>query len=216
MSASDHNQMISRRGLMLVLSSPSGAGKSSISRHLLEQDNNLYLSVSATSRKRRPGEVEGRDYSFVSTEEFQLMINRGDFYEYAKVFDNYYGTPKASVEAKMQEGKDVLFDIDWQGTQQMKAQARDDLVSVFILPPSIAELEKRLNKRGQDTAEVVAKRMSKAADEMSHYPEYDYIIVNENLEASVRQVQAILAAERLKRDRLTGLTGFMKSLRDGH
>lgn len=216
MSASDHNQMISRRGLMLVLSSPSGAGKSSISRHLLEQDNNLYLSVSATSRKRRPGEVEGRDYSFVSTEEFQLMINRGDFYEYAKVFDNYYGTPKAPVEAKMQEGKDVLFDIDWQGTQQMKAQARDDLVSVFILPPSIAELEKRLNKRGQDTAEVVAKRMSKAADEMSHYPEYDYIIVNENLEASVGQVQAILAAERLKRDRLTGLTGFMKSLRDGH
>ena len=216
MSASDHNQMISRRGLMLVLSSPSGAGKSSISRHLLEQDSNLYLSVSATSRKRRPGEVEGRDYSFVSTEEFQLMINRGDFYEYAKVFDNYYGTPKAPVEAKMQEGKDVLFDIDWQGTQQMKAQARDDLVSVFILPPSIAELEKRLNKRGQDTAEVVAKRMSKAADEMSHYPEYDYIIVNENLEASVRQVQAILAAERLKRDRLTGLTGFMKSLRDGH
>ena len=201
---------------MLVLSSPSGAGKSSISRHLLEQDNNLYLSVSATSRKRRPGEVEGRDYSFVSTEEFQLMINRGDFYEYAKVFDNYYGTPKAPVEAKMQEGKDVLFDIDWQGTQQMKAQARDDLVSVFILPPSIAELEKRLNKRGQDTAEVVAKRMSKAADEMSHYPEYDYIIVNENLEASVGQVQAILAAERLKRDRLTGLTGFMKSLRDGH
>ena len=216
MSASDHNQMISRRGVMLVLSSPSGAGKSSISRHLLEQDSNLYLSVSATSRKRRPGEVEGRDYSFVSTEEFQLMINRGDFYEYAKVFDYYYGTPKAPVEAKMQEGKDVLFDIDWQGTQQMKAQARDDLVSVFILPPSIAELEKRLNKRGQDTAEVVAKRMSKAADEMSHYPEYDYIIVNENLEASVRQVQAILAAERLKRDRLTGLTGFMKSLRDGH
>ena len=216
MSTSDHNQMISRRGLMLVLSSPSGAGKSSISRHLLEQDSNLYLSVSATSRKRRPGEVEGRDYSFVSTEEFQLMINRGDFYEYAKVFDNYYGTPKAPVEAKMQEGKDVLFDIDWQGTQQMKAQARYDLVSVFILPPSIAELEKRLNKRGQDTAEVVAKRMSKAADEMSHYPEYDYIIVNENLEASVGQVQAILAAERLKRDRLTGLTGFMKSLRDGH
>ena len=216
MSASDHNQMISRRGVMLVLSSPSGAGKSSISRHLLEQDSNLYLSVSATSRKRRPGEVEGRDYSFVSTEEFQLMINRGDFYEYAKVFDHYYGTPKAPVEAKMQEGKDVLFDIDWHGTQQMKAQARDDLVSVFILPPSIAELEKRLNKRGQDTAEVVAKRMSKAADEMSHYPEYDYIIVNENLEASVRQVQAILAAERLKRDRLTGLTGFMKSLRDGH
>ena len=216
MSASTQNQMISRRGLMLVLSSPSGAGKSSISRHLLEQDDNLYLSVSATSRKRRPGEVEGRDYSFVSTEEFQLMINRGDFYEYAKVFDNYYGTPKAPVESKMREGQDVLFDIDWQGTQQMKAQARDDLVSVFILPPSIAELEKRLNKRGQDTADVVAKRMSKASDEMSHYPEYDYIIVNHNLEESVAQVRAILDAERHKRDRLTGLTDFMKSLRDGH
>lgn len=210
------NQMISRRGLMLVLSSPSGAGKSSISRFLLDNDPNLYLSVSATSRKRRPGEVEGRDYSFVSTEEFQLMINRGDFYEYAKVFENYYGTPKAPVEKKMLEGKDILFDIDWQGTQQMKAQARDDLVSVFILPPSVAELEKRLNKRGQDAPEVVAKRMSKAADEMSHYPEYDYIIVNHDLEASVAQVQSILDAERNKRDRLTGLTDFMKSLRDGH
>jgi len=131
-------------------------------------------------------------------------------------FDNYYGTPKAPVEAKMRDGQDVLFDIDWQGTQQMKAQARDDLVSVFILPPSIAELEKRLNKRGQDSAEVVAKRMSKAADEMSHYPEYDYIIVNHNLEESVAQVRAILDAERHKRDRLTGLTDFMKSLRDGH
>ncbi len=209
-------QMISRRGLMLVLSSPSGAGKSSISRHLLDNDPNLHLSVSATSRKRRPGEVEGRDYSFVSTEQFQLMINSDEFYEYAKVFDNYYGTPKAPVMDKMSKGKDVLFDIDWQGTQQMKAQARDDLVSVFILPPSIAELEKRLNKRGQDSPEVVAKRMSKAADEMSHYPEYDYIIVNHDLADSVAQVQSILNAERHKRDRLTGLTDFMKTLRDGH
>lgn len=216
MAQTGQTQMIPRRGLMLVLSSPSGAGKSSISRFLLENDPNLYLSVSATSRKRRPGEVEGRDYSFVSTEEFQLMINRGDFYEYAKVFDHYYGTPKKPVEQKMAEGKDVLFDIDWQGTQQMKAQARDDLVSVFILPPSIAELEKRLNKRGQDSAETVAKRMSKASDEMSHYPEYDYIIVNHDLEDSVAQVQSILNAERHKRDRLTGLTQFMKSLRDGH
>lgn len=216
MAQTGQTQMIPRRGLMLVLSSPSGAGKSSISRFLLENDPNLYLSVSATSRKRRPGEVEGRDYSFVSTEEFQLMINRGDFYEYAKVFDHYYGTPKKPVEQKMAEGKDVLFDIDWQGTQQMKSQARDDLVSVFILPPSIAELEKRLNKRGQDSAETVAKRMSKASDEMSHYPEYDYIIVNHDLEDSVAQVQSILNAERHKRDRLTGLTQFMKSLRDGH
>jgi len=207
---------ISRRGLMLVLSSPSGAGKSSISRRLLEEDDNLHLSISATSRKRRPGEVEGVDYSFVSTEEFQLMINQNRFLEYAKVFDNYYGTPRAQVEDKMNQGKDVLFDIDWQGTQQLKARARDDLVSVFILPPSIAELENRLNKRGQDTPEVVARRMSKAADEMSHYPEYDYIIVNVDLDASVRQVKSILMAERLRRDRQTGLTGFVKSLRDGH
>ena len=162
---------VNRRGLMLVLSSPSGAGKSSISRQLLDADDNLFLSVSATSRKRRPGEVEGVDYSFVSTEDFQLMINGQDFMEYAKVFDHYYGTPKAPVEKQLADGRDVLFDIDWQGTQQIKAQARDDLVSVFILPPSIAELERRLNKRGQDSPETVAKRMSKASDEMSHYPE---------------------------------------------
>lgn len=207
---------ISRRGLMLVLSSPSGAGKSSISRHLLDADPDLYLSVSATSRKRRPGEVEGKDYSFVSAENFQMMINQDAFYEYAKVFDHYYGTPKAPVEKQIADGKDVLFDIDWQGTQQMKAHARDDLVSIFILPPSIPELEKRLNKRGQDSPEVVARRMSKAADEMSHYPEYDYIIVNHDLAESVALVQAILTAERLKRYRQTGLTDFMKSLRDGH
>ena len=207
---------IKRRGLMLVLSSPSGAGKSSISRQLLDADDNLFLSVSATSRKRRPGEVEGVDYSFVSTEDFQLMINGQDFMEYAKVFDHYYGTPKDPVEKQLAEGRDVLFDIDWQGTQQIKAQARDDLVSVFILPPSIAELERRLNKRGQDSPETVAKRMSKAADEMSHYPEYDYIIVNHDLDQSVARVKAILEAERLKRDRQIGLTDFVKNLRDGH
>jgi guanylate kinase len=209
-------QPINRRGLMLVLSSPSGAGKSSISRQLLEADDNLHLSVSATSRKRRPGEVEGVDYSFVSNEDFQLMINRDDFFEYAKVFDHYYGTPKAPVDAQLSRGRDVLFDIDWQGTQQLKAKARDDLVSVFILPPSIAELERRLNKRGQDSSETVARRMSEAASEMSHYPEYDYIIVNYDLGESVKMVQSILAAERLRRDRQTGLTEFVKSLRDGH
>ena len=207
---------IRRRGLMLVLSSPSGAGKSSISRQLLDADDNLFLSVSATSRKRRPGEVEGVDYSFVCTEDFQLMINGQDFMEYAKVFDHYYGTPKAPVEKKLAEGRDVLFDIDWQGTQQIKAQARDDLVSVFILPPSIAELERRLNKRGQDSPATVANRMSEAADEMSHYPEYDYIIVNHDLDQSVARVKAILEAERLKRDRQIGLTDFVKNLRDGH
>jgi len=144
------------------------------------------------------------------------MINRDDFFEYAKVFDHYYGTPKAPVDAQLSRGRDVLFDIDWQGTQQLKAKARDDLVSVFILPPSIAELERRLNKRGQDSPETVARRMSEAASEMSHYPEYDYIIVNYDLGESVKMVQSILAAERLRRDRQTGLTEFVKSLRDGH
>ena len=179
---------ISRRGLMLVLSSPSGAGKSSISRRLLESEDNLHLSVSATSRKRRPGEVEGVDYQFVNNEEFRLMINNDEFLEYAKVFDHYYGTPRAQVEGNLASGRDVLFDIDWQGTQQLKASAREDLVSVFILPPSVAELERRLMKRGQDTAEVVARRMAEASSEMSHYAEYDYIIINEDLDASVERV----------------------------
>ncbi|CAI8413013.1 MAG: Guanylate kinase [SAR116 cluster bacterium MED-G04] len=206
---------ISRRGLMLVLSSPSGAGKSSISRRLLESEDNLHLSVSATSRKRRPGEVEGVDYQFVNNEEFRLMINNDEFLEYAKVFDHYYGTPRAQVEGNLASGRDVLFDIDWQGTQQLKASAREDLVSVFILPPSVAELERRLMKRGQDTAEVVARRMAEASSEMSHYAEYDYIIINEDLDASVERVASILMAERLRRDRQTGLTGFVKSLREG-
>ncbi|PDH66232.1 MAG: guanylate kinase [SAR116 cluster bacterium MED-G04] len=206
---------ISRRGLMLVLSSPSGAGKSSISRRLLASEDNLHLSVSATSRKRRPGEVEGVDYQFVNNEDFRLMINNDEFLEYAKVFDHYYGTPRAQVEGNLASGRDVLFDIDWQGTQQLKASAREDLVSVFILPPSVAELERRLMKRGQDTAEVVARRMAEASSEMSHYAEYDYIIINEDLDASVERVASILMAERLRRDRQTGLTGFVKSLREG-
>ena len=206
---------ISRRGLMLVLSSPSGAGKSSISRRLLASEDNLHLSVSATSRKRRPGEVEGVDYQFVNNEEFRLMINNDEFLEYAKVFDHYYGTPRAQVEGNLASGRDVLFDIDWQGTQQLKASAREYLVSVFILPPSVAELERRLMKRGQDTAEVVARRMAEASSEMSHYAEYDYIIINEDLDASVERVASILMAERLRRDRQTGLTGFVKSLREG-
>lgn len=206
---------ISRRGLMLVLSSPSGAGKSSISRRLLASEDNLHLSVSATSRKRRPGEVESVDYQFVNNEDFRLMINNDEFLEYAKVFDHYYGTPRAQVEGNLASGRDVLFDIDWQGTQQLKASAREDLVSVFILPPSVAELERRLMKRGQDTAEVVARRMAEASSEMSHYAEYDYIIINEDLDASVERVASILMAERLRRDRQTGLTGFVKSLREG-
>lgn len=207
---------INRRGLMLVLSSPSGAGKSSISRRLLEIDENISLSISATSRKRRPGEVEGKDYHFVSPEDFQIMIHENQFLEYAKVFDHYYGTPSEKVMDTLGRGADILFDIDWQGTQSLKATARDDLVSVFILPPSYRELEIRLKKRNQDTDQEVAKRMSKAADELSHFPEYDYIVINHELEDSVRQIHAILKAERQRRHRQNGLTDFVRNLQAGY
>jgi guanylate kinase len=206
---------ISRRGLMLVLSSPSGAGKTTISRALLKRDRNLTMSVSVTTRMKRPGEVEGQDYFFIDPTEFNLMVNRGELLEYAKVFGHYYGTPKGPVEKALGAGRDVLFDIDWQGTQQLKASARADLVSVFILPPSTAELEKRLRTRAQDSAKVVAERMAKAADEMSHWAEYDYIIVNRDVTESVARVDAILAAERLRRDRQVGLSDFVKGLREG-
>ena len=204
---------ITKRGLMLVLSSPSGAGKTSICKKLLQQDTGLVLSVSATTRKRRPGEVEGKDYQFLSIQEFESKINKSQFLEYAKVFGNYYGTPAQLVERSLKSGVDVLFDIDWQGTQQLKARARQDLVSVFILPPSIKELEKRLFNRAQDTSEVVANRMSKSASEMSHYPEYDYVIINHDLDKSVQQVQSILCAERSRRERQIGLVEFVKYLR---
>lgn len=210
------DEPIHRRGLMLVLSSPSGAGKSSISRRLLESDNNLSLSISATSRKRRPGEVEGKDYNFVTPEDFQIMIHENRFLEYAKVFDHYYGTPAEQVMETLGQGSDILFDIDWQGTQSLKATARDDLVSVFILPPSYRELEIRLKKRNQDTDQEVAKRMSKAADELSHFPEYDYIVINHDLEESVKQIHAILMAERRRRYRLNGLTDFVRNLQAGY
>jgi len=205
--------LIQRRGLMLVLSSPSGAGKTSISRQLLESEPELTLSVSATTRKRRPGETDGKDYHFTDTETFQIQINQNAFLEYAKVFDHYYGTPRALVEDKLKNGRDVLFDIDWQGTQQLSELMPEDLVKIFILPPSVSELEKRLLNRAQDTADVVAGRMAKAADEMSHYPEYDYIIVNHDLAESVLAVQKILHAERLKRQRQIGLSEFVKQLR---
>ncbi len=207
--------MLSRRGLMLVLSSPSGAGKTSISRKLLKRDPNIGLSVSATTRKRRPGEVEAEDYFFIDESDFKIKINQRYFLEYAEVFGNYYGTPAEQVTGKLEAGKDVLFDIDWQGTQQLKANARDDLVSIFILPPSTAELERRLFARAQDSAETVAQRMEKASDEMSHYPEYDYVIVNHDLDASVEAVCQILGAERMKRERLVGLNDFVKQLRSG-
>ena len=207
---------ISRRGLMLVLSSPSGAGKTSISRELLQQDSNLVMSVSATTRPQRPGETEGKDYYFVTPEAFEGMVTRGEFLEHATVFGQRYGTPRLPVENALANGRDVLFDIDWQGTQQIGENARADLVSVFILPPSTVELEKRLKTRAQDPESVVAQRMAKAADEMSHYFEYDYIVINRDLARSVAEVQAILTAERLRRGRQIGLSDFVNRLREGH
>jgi guanylate kinase len=205
---------IHRRGLMLILSSPSGAGKTTLARSLLAADSHISMSVSVTTRQARPGEIDGQDYHFVDTQAFGEMRNRGELLEHAKVFDNYYGTPRGPVEGSLLQGHDVLFDIDWQGTQQLQEAAADDLVKVFILPPSAAELEKRLNTRAQDSAEVVAARMSKASDEISHYPEYDYVIVNEDAERAREHLQAILMAERLKRARQTDLSDFVKTLRD--
>ena len=208
-----HQNIIGRRGFMLVLSSPSGAGKTTIARRLIEEESGLNMSVSATTRPRRPGEVEGKDYYFVEEQTFHLMANRGEFLEHANVFDHYYATPAAPVMKALGEGSDILFDIDWQGTQQIADKSRDDLVSVFILPPSTQDLEKRLLNRAQDSADVVAKRMSKAADEISHYREYDYILVNEDVDKAISEIKAIMIAERLKRDRQIGLTDFVKELR---
>lgn len=206
---------IKRRGLMLVLSSPSGAGKTSISREVLAQDSNLSLSISVTTRPRRPGEVDGEHYLFVDKTSFDLMVNQQELLEYAKVFDHYYGTPRGPVEEALEAGKDVLFDLDWQGTQQLDERARDDLVSVFILPPSTAELERRLHTRAQDSADVIADRMAKAADEITHWSEYDYVVVNQEFHASVEKVRAILEAERLTRPRQEGLSDFVRLLRQG-
>lgn len=206
-------QNLSRRGLMLVLSSPSGAGKSSIARALLKADSNLVSSVSGTTRAPRPGETEGIDYYFVTVQQFEKMKSASEFLENARVFDNFYGTPRAHVEKKLSAGKDVLFDIDWQGTQQLRENARDDLVSIFIFPPSLDELERRLRGRAQDPDDVVRKRMARASDEMSHWPEYDYIVVNRDIDKSISQVQTILAAERMKRARQIGLGDFVKGMR---
>jgi guanylate kinase len=206
---------IKRRGLMLVLSSPSGAGKSTLARALLADDNNIRMSVSATTRARRPGETEGKDYFFVAPAHFEAMVKAGDFYEHAHVFDHRYGTPKKPVLDALAEGRDVLFDIDWQGTQQLKEQARDDLVSVFILPPSHDELERRLKARAQDSAEVVAGRMAKAGAEISHWPEYDYVVVNRDVKLALEQIRSILIAERARRTRLIGVGEFVAELTKG-
>jgi guanylate kinase len=197
---------------MLVISSPSGAGKSTIARQLLAGDGELAMSVSATTRPPRPGEVDGKDYLFVGADAFERMVGEGELLEHATVFGNRYGTPRKPVEAALGQGGDILFDVDWQGTQQLKQNARADLVSVFILPPSHRELEQRLRGRAQDPEDVVRHRMAKAADEMSHWAEYDYIVVNRVIEDAVAQVRAILAAERLRRDRQLGLSDFVQAI----
>ncbi|MGY3453017.1 guanylate kinase [Bradyrhizobium sp. USDA 4353] len=203
---------VERRGLMFVLSSPSGAGKTTLSRMLIERMTGLQMSVSATTRPMRPGEVDGRDYHFVDRVRFEDMVKRNDLLEWATVFDNRYGTPRGPVEAALSAGQDVLFDIDWQGTQQLREKARQDVVSVFILPPSAADLEKRLHTRAQDSHEVIRGRMSRASHEMSHWAEYDYIVINRNVDDAFAEVQSILKAERLKRERRTGLTTFVREL----
>ena len=204
---------VATRGLMLVLSSPSGAGKSTISRAVLEREQNITLSVSATTRRPRKGEMDGRDYIFVDDARFRAMVEADAFLEHADVFGHRYGTPRAPVEAALEEGRDMLFDIDWQGAQQIAEKARTDLVGVFVLPPSIEELERRLHTRAQDSAEVVRARMAKALDEVSHYAEYDYVVINSDLEASIAEVRSILHAERRRRTRQTGLTDFVNALR---
>lgn len=203
---------LQRRGLMFILSSPSGAGKTTISRMLLERDAEIKLSVSATTRPMREGEVDGKDYHFVSQEQFDRMVENSEFLEWATVFGNSYGTPKAQVKAGLREGQDYLFDIDWQGTQQLYQKMEVDVVRVFILPPSLEELQRRLNGRGTDSAEVIAARMERARAEISHWDGYDYVVVNDDVESCYAQVCEILHAERMRRARQTGLIGFVREL----
>ncbi len=215
MAKSSSTTGLKRRGLMFVLSSPSGAGKTTISRALLRNNEDVMISISATTRPRRPGEVQGQDYYFTDIPEFNKMIEKGNMLEYAKVFGHYYGTPREPVERALAAGKDILFDIDWQGTQQLSEIARQDLVTLFILPPSGKELERRLRARGRDTDDDIRHRMAKASDEMTHYSEYDYVIVNEDIDSSIEKAQLILDAERLKRHRTIGLSDFVKGLKEG-
>lgn len=201
-----------RRGLLIVLSSPSGAGKSTISRMLLKADPEVTMSVSATTRPKRPGEVDDVDYHFVDESEFDGLIDSGEFVEWAPVFGYRYGTPKAPVKDALRLGRDILFDIDWQGTQQLQAAMGEDLVTIFILPPSMAELERRLKARGTDSGEVIADRMGRAASEISHWPEYEYVLINTDMDDCLAQVRSIVAAERLKRARQIGLVSFVREL----
>src|SRR3954465_12919686 len=205
-------EKVARRGLMLVLSSPSGTGKTTLSRRLLEVDPAVQLSVSATTRPQRPAEVDGRDYHFVDRARFDEMVRKGQLLEWAEVFGNRYGTPRAPVEEALMRAQDVLFDIDWQGTQQLRDKVSKDFVSVFLLPPSVPELERRLTTRAQDSDEVIRGRMEKASDEMSHWAEYDYVLLNRDVDETFAQLQAILTAERLKRERQPGLSDFVRGL----
>lgn len=201
-----------RRGLMFILSSPSGAGKSTIARKLLERDGEIGLSVSYTTRPPREGEIDGKDYYFVDRAEFDRKVADGEFLEWAEVFDNYYGTPKAEIKAGLKDGQDFLFDIDWQGTQQLYQRMESDVVRVFLLPPSIGELERRLTGRGTDSAAVIAHRMARAKSEISHWDGYDYVVVNDDIDRCFDKVAEILAAERMKRQRQTGLVDFVRDL----
>ena len=206
---------IARRGFLLVLSSPSGAGKTTITRRLVADEPSLTLSVSVTTRPARDGEIEGRDYHFIDRQRFDEMIARGELLEHATVFGNGYGTPRGPIEAALSAGRDIVGDVDWQGTQQLARSVTQDLVSVFVLPPSLAALGGRLRARAQDSAAVVASRMAKSAEELSHWPEYDYVIVNDTIESAVAKVRAIVIAERLRRVRQTGLTEFVNRLGAG-
>jgi guanylate kinase len=212
MAQKRQNENVARRGLMLVLSSPSGAGKTTLSRKLLEMDKGVALSISVTTRKMRPGEKDGRDYHFIERRQFDALVEKNDLLEWAEVFDNFYGTPKKPVMEALASGRDVLFDVDWQGTQQLRDKTPNDLVSIFVLPPSIPELERRLKTRAQDDYETIHRRMAKAADEMSHWAEYDYVVINHDIGQAFADVAAILAAERLKRERQVGLSDFVRRL----
>jgi guanylate kinase len=205
-----------RRGLMFVLSSPSGAGKSTLARRLLANNPDVTLSISATTRPPRPGEANGREYHFVDRPAFEAMLSRDELLESALVFDNYYGTPRAPVEAALTAGGDVLFDVDWQGAQKLRGAAHDDVVSVFILPPDMVELERRLHTRAQDSEEVIARRMAKSADEIRHWGEYDYVLVNRDLDETSARLQTILDVERDRRHRQVWLTPFVETLLKGH